>query len=183
MNSSLIAIRYAKALLQTGITHEVLPALKQDALYVLDLMDHEALFVQILNSPTVKNEAKTQLVHQLLDSHASTFLIQFLEMVIQHKRQEFLPGMIRHFIRLCNEHENIKHVVLTTAVPLSAERKEAITEILKKTCQSGIEMDTVLSPEIIGGFILNIEEDLYDASLSSQLNRIQQALTQDRPSS
>jgi len=48
--------------------------------------------------------------------------------------------------------------------------------LLKKTFNSEIELQETIKPSILGGFILRVEDEQYDGSVSSGLSKIKKQL-------
>ena len=65
---------------------------------------------------------------------------------------------------------------LVTAVPLDKKTEEAICAFLRKHSQQEVELKTVIDANILGGFILDVEEERLDASIAGQLHKIRKNL-------
>jgi F-type H+-transporting ATPase subunit delta len=79
-------------------------------------------------------------------------------------------------------YKKVKIVKLTTAVPIS----ETLLEDLRKGVQANeqyrdftLEMETTVDDRIIGGFILQIGDDLYDASIRHDLDVIKKQFVEN----
>ncbi|MDQ6610763.1 MAG: F0F1 ATP synthase subunit delta, partial [Bacteroidota bacterium] len=66
------------------------------------------------------------------------------------------------------------HIIkLTTAIPASDEVKNAIVAQVKKTGDiENVELEEMVDPSIIGGFVLQAGDKLIDASVSYDLKNI-----------
>ena len=72
-------------------------------------------------------------------------------------------------------YKGIQTVKLTTAVPVSEDLKQAILEKVKTDRQvSQIDLETEVREELIGGFVLEIGDELIDASIAYDLHKIKQ---------
>jgi F-type H+-transporting ATPase subunit delta len=61
-------------------------------------------------------------------------------------------------------------VRITTPVPINEALVNRLTTLVKKkTGLQNIELDSKIDPDIIGGYILQFEDKLYDASVSRNL--------------
>jgi len=77
---------------------------------------------------------------------------------------------------LCRKDKGIVSAKLTTAGLIDMDDKTNLSEMLKKAFNSKIELEEVLDKDIIGGFILRVDDQELDASVSNQLNQIKRAL-------
>ena len=178
MNESLIAARYAKALLLTGIEARNLPQLCEDLRLIGSACRAEPRIMQILNSPSVQRETKLQLLEKMFGEKVTPYTMRFAGTLLQRNRQQLLPDILRSFERLYNEHENIRQAVLTTASPVDEAQRQAVVRLLETRCGAHIELTCRTDPDIIGGFVLNVDGDQYDAAVETALRRIQQNLMQ-----
>ena len=178
MNESLIAARYAKALLNTGIEVQILPQLREDLKLIDATCRTEPRILQVMNSPSVLRETKLQLLKQLFGEKVSPYTIRFIETLLQRNRQQLLPDILRSFESQYNRHENIRQAVLTTASPVDEAQRQAVVRLLETRYRAHIELTCRINPDIIGGFVLNVDGDQYDAAVETALRRIQQNLMQ-----
>ena len=70
----------------------------------------------------------------------------------------------------------IRNAELTVSREVDKDFIIKFKEILKKIYNSEIELEEKVKPEIIGGFILEVEDEQYDASVSSGLAKIRKKL-------
>ena len=69
---------------------------------------------------------------------------------------------------------------LTTATPISEELKQAIVAKLKaETSMQHIELETLVKEELIGGFVLEFNNNLVDASIARDLRDIKKQFSQN----
>jgi len=77
------------------------------------------------------------------------------------------------FISQYNTLKGIHQVTLTTAVEISDDVKNAIEQKVKAAQQFGkIELTTTTDESIIGGFVLEFNNNLLDASIARDLRDI-----------
>lgn len=178
MNDALIPVRYATALYGTGQSGHVLPQLYDDLRAIDGICRTEPRFMEVLTSPTVRRETKKALMDTMFNGKASPVTLRFLHTLILRNRQAWLPDIARDFCDLYRQKQHIRSAVLTTATDVPAERKEQIRQLLRERYQAEIELATEIDPDIIGGFILNLDGDLYDASIEKALDHLQKELMQ-----
>ncbi|MCX6294248.1 MAG: F0F1 ATP synthase subunit delta, partial [Sphingobacteriales bacterium] len=91
-----------------------------------------------------------------------------------NKAREYnLPEIVIAFIQQYNKLNNIHPIKITTAVPISEELKLSIIEKIKATTSlQKIELETAVKDELIGGFTLEMDGTLADASILRDLNDV-----------
>ncbi len=77
------------------------------------------------------------------------------------------------FIDQYNAIKGIHRIKLTTATPVSDELKASIVNKIKsETSIQTIELESVVKEELIGGFVLEFNNNLVDASIARDLRDI-----------
>ena len=74
------------------------------------------------------------------------------------------------------KHNGITESVLTTAVKVDVKIKKQITDLLSEVFKTKIEIEENIDSEIIGGFILRVDDNYIDASIKNKLRKIKKEL-------
>ena len=98
-------------------------------------------------------------------------LQRFLALVIRNKRVEYLPAILQDYRALYRRKKGITRACLTTAVE-NPELAEKLAELMKWQGFTKIDFKTEVNPDLIGGFIVQVEDKRLDASIASQLRDI-----------
>jgi len=97
----------------------------------------------------------------------------FTKLLVNKGREIELPEIIVAFISQYKEKKGIHTVKLTTAVPVSEDVKNQLVQQVKKTSDmQNIELESVVDPNIIGGFVLQTGDKLIDASVAYDLKQV-----------
>lgn len=168
-----VASRYAKSVLDLATEKGELEKVYADMLYLQQLTKGSREFLNLLRSPIVKAEAKIRAVNAVTAGSISKITETFTTLLINKAREAVLPEVITSFIQQYKHQKNINTVKLTTAVPVTEEVKNEIVAQMKKTSDmQNIEMETIVDPGIIGGFVLQAGDKLVDASIAYDLKII-----------
>lgn len=168
-----VASRYAKSLLDLAVEKGQLERVYTDMEYLQQLTKESRDFLNLLRSPVVKPDAKIKAVNAVTAGKISELTTAFTTLIITKAREGVLPEVITAFIKQYKQHKNIHTIKLTTAVPVSDEIKNAIVAQVKKSGNmQNIELETIVDPEIIGGFVLQAGDKLVDASILYDLKSI-----------
>ena len=81
-----------------------------------------------------------------------------------------------YFIHETKKYKGITESVLTTAVKVDARVKKQITDLISDVFKTKVELKEIVDPEIIGGFILQIDDNYIDASIRNKLRKIKKEL-------
>lgn len=144
-----------------------------DMLYLQQLNKSSRDFLNMLRSPVVTSDKKVAVIEAITGGKISELTSAFTRLLVNKGREGVLPEIITAFIKQYKEHKNIHVVKLTTAAPVSEEIKNALVARVKQTGGlQNIELETVVDPSIIGGFVLQTGDKLVDASISYDLKEI-----------
>jgi len=176
MNESKISVRYAKALFELGKEKQVLEVLIADMKLVGELCNTVKDFWLMVESPVIKTSQKRESIKLVLGGKIDAISLNFLDMVFQNRREIFLKDMVRNFLAQCRKDQGILAAKLTTACRFDDAEKAKLSDLLKNVFNSKIELEEVLDEDIIGGFILRVDDQEFDASVSNQLSQIKRAL-------
>ncbi|MCK3683725.1 ATP synthase F1 subunit delta [Maribellus sp. YY47] len=176
MDQSAINVRYAKAFFSTAKEKKLLDPLKADIQSVLEICHSVPDFILLLESPVVKTSKKAMLIRQIFEGKVDQLTLNFLLLIVENKREVFIPGICRNFLDLSKKDQNIRSALLTTASEVSPATIQKIQELLEKELDATIELSTQVNPEILGGMVLRLDDKQYDASVASQLKKIKQSL-------
>ncbi|MCF8379268.1 MAG: ATP synthase F1 subunit delta [Bacteroidales bacterium] len=175
MNESKISVRYAKALFLSSLEEKSLDVVFKD----VGLLNEAFIvpgFVEMLMSPVIKTSEKKKLMETVYEKNISPLSMKFLNLVVSNNRETYLEGILRNFVGLYRKHKGIKKAELIVSSEVSDDYKEKFLNLLGKVFDAKIELNSKINPDIIGGFILKVDDEQFDASVSSALSGIKKNL-------
>ena len=168
-----LAGRYAKSLIGLAIEKDQLAAIYEDMLFLDGICKSSKDFVILLKSPVIKADKKEKILDAITRGKINPITAAFNKLLLRKNRETFLPEIITAFIQQYKDFKGIEIVKLTTAVTLSKALQESIVGKIKSDRQlPEIELHTEVREELIGGFILEVGDNLVDASILYELNSI-----------
>jgi F-type H+-transporting ATPase subunit delta len=97
--------------------------------------------------------------------------------VISHKREGFLNQIIEAFFNQYNELKEISEITITTAVNTSQEELVAIATKFKEELKlTNVKVNVLVDASILGGFIVNLGDKVYNASIKHKFNELRKEL-------
>lgn len=168
-----LAYRYAKALLDIAIEKGQLDQVFADVQWLKEVCRQSSDFVTLLRSPIIKADKKQKIVDAITKDSIGEILHGFIKLLISKARESHLPEMLDGFITLYKKHKNINTVTLTTAVGVSDAVKAGIIAQVKQAAGiENVELEEKVNPDIIGGFVLELGDQMIDASIAYDLREI-----------
>ena len=173
MPNPCLASRYAKSLIDLATEKGQLEAVYADMKYLQAVCKASRDFVNLLKSPIINADQKNRIVKAVTDGKISELTASFNNLLVKKGRESDLPEIAFAFIDQYNELKGIHRVKLTTAVPVSDALKTSI-ETRVKTAKgiATIELETATDESLIGGFVLEFDNNLVDASILRELKDI-----------
>lgn len=176
MDHSKITVRYAKALFELAKERSLLEVVKKDVELIFQLCNESIEFKSFLESPIIKTSQKIKLLNSLFSENIHEQSMNFIRLVTENKRESHLQGICRNILTLYRNEQGIKTAVLTSAVTLDRTLTTQIAQQLEKELKAKVELSGKVNPELIGGFILRVDDRQLDASVATQLQKIKQRL-------
>ncbi len=178
MSYSKISKRYAKALFGFSQEQNSLETIKNDMDYIHELCNVSPDFVAMLESPVIKIHKKMEIITEIMQKNVCETTMKFLAIVSKSRREKIIPSLSEEFILMYNDFSGIKKVQLYSAVALPQELTTKINTMLAEQTKKKIELSEHIQEDLIGGFVIKMDDLLYDASLKNELNKIKNELSQ-----
>ena len=173
MPNARLAGRYAKSLLDLATEQGQLEAVYADMKHIQAVCVASSEFVNMLRSPIIKADQKNSIINEVLKNKVGVLTNSFTVLLVKKGRELELPEMATAFIEQYNEIKGIHQVTLTTAVAVSEEIKKSIEQKVKSAADfKTIELTTKTDESLIGGFVLEFNNNLVDASIARDLKDI-----------
>ena len=177
MNQSIISTRYARALMMTGKDHKCLDVLKADMELIHNTISENPLFRSILDNPVIKPQQKRQVMTELLEKRVHPLTLSLIHLIIRNRRELLLADVVRNFIDLYEKSKGIKRAHVVSATGMDDLSKKQLQQQLNALFKSTVQISADVNPDLIGGFILRVDDQQYDASLLSAMQRMRKTLT------
>lgn len=162
------AIRYAKAILDTAQSKGVAADVNNDMAHIAENIASNAELKEFIHSPTINNIVKEKALLEVFDA-ASPVTKGMLHLLHENKRFGILGHIAAEYNRLFQEMNGVQVAKVTTAVPLDAAMESKVMAKILEFSNKKIVVENIVDPEIIGGFILRIGDQQYNASVANRL--------------
>jgi F-type H+-transporting ATPase subunit delta len=173
MNNPRLAQRYAKSLVDLSIEMDQFDAVRNDILFLQNVIDSSREFVLMLNSPIIKSDKKFKIISAVTAGKLSKISQTFIQLLCNKNRESNLPGIVTSFLEQYNKVKGLHNAKLTTATPLSESMVNTFIKKIKSSSSlDNLDLKTEVDEKLIGGFVLEMEGKLIDASILRDLNDV-----------
>ena len=104
-------------------------------------------------------------------------IARLVQLLRRNNRIDCLKFILYDFIRLYCREERIIMVRLSSAVPSPSLAGRVETLVAERTGYRVI-LESKVDPELLGGFVIELENEMLDASVRTQIDRIRSQLVQ-----
>lgn len=173
MSVKRIASRYAKSLLDLSQETKNLDTVYEDMKSLQNAVENRDLYL-MLKSPIINARKKKDIVQKIFGAGFDKMTMGFMNIIITKGREAYIPEISNEFVAQYNDLKSISTAILTSAAPLSEAALESIKAKLLESniTNESVQISTKVDPEILGGFIIEIGDKLYDASVAHKLETL-----------
>jgi F-type H+-transporting ATPase subunit delta len=175
MNDSKISVRYSRALFQLALEKKILDQVNLDMILISEVCKVPEV-KEFLHSPIIYPSKKEDILHKMFGDNVQKITLSLIDLVVKNGRESYIPAIARVFIHETKKYRGITESVLTTAVKVDDKIKKEITDLVSEVFKTKIELEENIDAEIIGGFILRVDDKYIDASIRNKLRKIRKEL-------
>ena len=178
MSVTRIASRYAKSLIDLSQEQNKLERVLED-IQAFQKATEQRDFFLLLKSPIVNPDKKGTILKEIFSGKFDELSMAFINIILRKGREGYLPDIADEFLLQYRALKQISTVKVTTAAPLTEEGLEAIKAQLKGSSETAanVEIETAVNPDLIGGFVIEFADKLYDASVAHKLSKLRKEFT------
>ena len=176
MVSRSLAKRYVGAVFATALEQRLEAQVGAQLLAVQRAIAGSPEFARFLKHPRVSPAEKQQMIGAALGEPLSPLLQEFILQLLRHGRIAVLAAAGTVFQILADEMASVSRAQVTTAVPLSAEQSVRLAAALTKLVGRPVVIDPSVDPDVLGGVVVKIGDDVVDGTLRTRLIEMATAL-------
>ncbi len=178
MDSGMISVRYAKALLACAKELGEERTLFDTMSVLSDSFEQCPELTIVLKNPTLSAAQKKQLAVAAAGGTSNALFGHLLDLLLKNGREEQLRRVALGYCDLYQADSKICVGRVTTAKPIDEATSARIRNFLAKRSGRTVELKTRVNPNLLGGFLLDVDDERLDASVVGQLRRIKKKLAQ-----
>jgi F-type H+-transporting ATPase subunit delta len=174
---SIVARRYAQALLEIGVEQGILDKLVEEVSTVAEAWEASADLKNALENPLVAHAAKKAVVAELADQIGATPATRnTLQLLVDRRRTQALPYVARQLRELADARKGVVRAEVTAAAPLADAYYARLQAQLEKMTGQRVVIDRKTDPTLIAGVVTRIGDRILDGSLRTRLQSIRDAM-------
>ena len=173
-----IANRYAEALFQLSEEENITKEIYNELHDVVEVIKNNKELDNVLKSPLVAKNEKTQLIEALFNNKINNDLKNFLKILVEKGRISSLKSIELTSKELLNDKHNIIEGTVISAIALTEKQVKELEEKLSKKYNKNVTLENEVDQSILGGVLVRLGNTQIDGSVKTRLNNIKDQLTQ-----
>lgn len=155
---------------------EVIEFERANQVLLKEIKQHAAL-QQIFDNPLIPGREKKQVFKILADKlNLPPFMLHFLSLLTDQNLLSIFPEMANIFYQKTLVLRNIVQAKTYTPKPLTPSTRAGIAALIEKNSDGTCQLEETIDPRLLGGFKVMWDYKLIDASITTVLGDIKQAL-------
>jgi F-type H+-transporting ATPase subunit delta len=150
----------------------------EDQLYAFArLVERDVKVRDALADPSLPAENKRGLIRDVLGERANPVAVNLLGLVVEAGRARDIGAIVDGLTSVAAEHRQHQVAEVRSAVPLDAARREKLAAALSKATGRSVEVKVLVDPNVIGGLVARLGDEVFDGTVRSRLRAARQRLS------
>ena len=176
-SSDIISDRYGSALYDLASEKKCIDEILNDLDVIEKVMKESSDLRHVIKSPLVNSEEKLNILLKIFaGSSFNNLTTTFLKVLDNNKRISNILSIILQFKKINSEKRGDIAANVTSAIELSEDEKNNITDQLKNTLGQKLSLNFDVDKDIIGGLIVKVGSKMIDTSIANKINKLKIAM-------
>lgn len=178
MNEGLIPGRYAKALLETAAETHAEQGIYDVMHQLASSFAAEPSLMKVLENPFVDSADKTKLIETAAgvsadDKVTYPLFSRFIGLLVSNNRIAMTRDIALAYMDLYRKAHNIYKVSVTSAAPMAPADENRLKSLIERHLNGAqMEYTSAVNPDLLGGFVVKINNEILDASIANELKHL-----------
>ncbi len=171
-----IARVYSEALLSLARSQGREEGFHQELHELVDLQERDPAVADLLNNPLIEPRRRRASLERAFRNRASDLLVDTLQVLNTKGRLRLLPAIAHTYEEALDQLEARVDVRLVSAIPLTDLHREQIRSAIHRSTGQQARLSERVDPSLLGGMVIQIGDRKADASVTTQLRVLSDAL-------
>jgi len=167
-----VSARYATSLLDSAVQKNLLDTISDDIEFVSSVLKQNPNLNKLLENPVVRTEKKVSILEEVFKNRVEPDTMDFILFVVKKKREEILFSILAKFKELRDLKLGYLNVNVIVASEFTESQKDELKNNLQNILKKKVRMSYKVDEKILGGFIVQAGDTVFNASIKHQLNML-----------
>jgi F-type H+-transporting ATPase subunit delta len=169
MANSIVANRYAKALIGLANEKNVVAEVSKDMSFIQEVCSENREFLAVLSNPIVRHEKKHAILASIFQAKVNPLTFAIMEVLTTKNREGLLLSIADEFHTLLDTQQGIQQAQVSSASALTEEQRAELTAKVAQISGKKAVLTEKINEQLIGGYVLKIGDTQIDTSVRKRL--------------
>lgn len=170
-----IARRYAAAIFDLALKQNQLDRTLEDVQGIAQLFSKHTL-AYLLREPKVPAQRKETVLREALSARVLPLSLNLALLVVQRGLVDLMPNIATELQQMVFDYKNQAIAEVTTAAAMDEKQQTLVKQALEKRTGKSILLQTKVNPEILGGVVARVGDQVIDGSVQLRLQVLKRQL-------
>lgn len=161
--------RYAEALYGIAEAEGELEAVESQLYAFAKLLEQQTRIREALTDPALPVENKRGLIADALGERANPIAVNLLGFLVEQGRARDLGPIVEMLAEVAAERREHAVAEVRSAVPLDEAQRGRLAKALSKATGHTVDVKVVVDPNLVGGLVAKIGDEIFDGSVRTRL--------------
>jgi F-type H+-transporting ATPase subunit delta len=157
---------------------DALDAVEDELFRFARALEKQQRLREALTDPALPAERKRAVLVDLLGERANPHTVNLLAFIVEQGRARDLGAIVDEVVALAAERRQAAVAEVRTAVPLGAEQRKRLASALEKATGKRIELKVVVDPDVVGGVVARVGDQVIDGSVRRRLELARERMSE-----
>lgn len=169
---------YARALMDTAGTPAAANELRGELIRFAAALRTTAELRELYANPAIDQQAKLSVTQQLARKmHATDLAARVLEVLVRNNRINDIDAILEALAAYVNKALGVAVAEVRSAKNLNADEIQHLADTLSRRVGKKVELDIRTDSKLLGGFVVKIGSEIWDASVAGKINKFRESLS------
>lgn len=177
MISTVIARRYARAIIELGVESNTLEALVKELGAVADALDASPELREVRDNPGITRAARKAVFAEIAQRVGGSVIARnTIALLIDNGRLRVLPEIARSLREEADKRAGVLRAQVKSAAPLPEAYVGKLQAALEKRFGKKVVLQREVDPKLLAGIVTRVGDTIIDGSLRARLDELKQGL-------
>ncbi|HYH06716.1 MAG TPA: ATP synthase F1 subunit delta [Thermoanaerobaculia bacterium] len=168
---------YARAIMDAAGSPAKANELRGELTLFANALRGSAELRELYANPAVEEATKLTITQQLAKKmKASDLGTRTLEVLVRHHRINDIDAIVAALAAYVNTALGVAVAEVRSAKALGPDEIQQLADTLSKKVGKKVELDIKTDPKLLGGFVVRIGSEIWDASVAGKINKFRESL-------
>jgi F-type H+-transporting ATPase subunit delta len=167
---------YVTAMFEVAVANDALATVEDEIFRLARAYETSEALRGSLGDTSLPVERRQKIVEQLLGGKAHNVTVQLASMLVGTGHVSLLPQVADALVKRASSEKQLEVAEVRTAVALSDAQKTRLADALAKATGKRVNLKVVVDPNVIGGVVATVGDDVIDDSVRTRLDQVKARL-------